>query len=188
MTAAKELDGKEILLCVTGGIACYKAAALTSRLTQAGAGVTVVMTDAAQRFVAPLTFQSLSGRHVYTGMWEASDRYAPQHIGLIDKADLVVIAPATANIIGKIASGIADDLVSTLAVTATAGRPILLAPAMNTQMWKSPIVQANLTKLTGLGLATIGPNEGRLACGTVGEGRMSEPEEIVEAATAILAG
>jgi phosphopantothenoylcysteine decarboxylase/phosphopantothenate--cysteine ligase len=188
MSAPETLASKNILLCVTGGIACYKAAALTSRMVQAGAVVTVAMTEAAQRFVTPLTFQSLTGRQVYTSLWDAADRYDPQHIALIDDADLVIIAPATANILGKMASGIADDLVSTLAMTALAATPILLAPAMNTRMWNNPIVGANVKKLTGLGVTTIGPNEGYLACGTVGQGRMAEPEEIFEAAAGILAG
>ena len=113
----KPLDGYEVLLCITGGIACYKAAALASKLAQGGAGVSVAMTDAARRFVAPLTFQALSGRRVHTGMWEAADRYDAEHIHLTDRADLMIVAPATANIIGKIASGIADDLISALAMT-----------------------------------------------------------------------
>lgn len=183
---ANELDGYEVLLCVTGGIACYKAAALTSRLVQAGAGVSVAMSRAARRFVTPLTFHSLSGRRVFTSLWEANDRHDPQHIGLTERADLMVVAPATANAVGKIAGGIADDLVSTLAMTATATCPILLAPAMNSRMWASPIVQANLERLRGFGLATVGPNEGWLACRTVGHGRMSEPEEILAAAKDIL--
>lgn len=186
MAGKGELDGYEVLLCVSGGIACYKAAELTSKLVQAGAGVTTAMTEAAQRFVAPLTYQSLSGRAVYTSMWQAEERYDPQHIQLTDRADLMIVAPATANILGKIASGIADDLVSALAMTATSACPILLAPAMNTRMWESPVVQANLAKLVGLGLKTVGPNEGWLACRTVGQGRMAEPAEILAAATAIL--
>lgn len=188
MSPPETLDGKEVLLCVTGGIACYKAAALTSRMVQAGAGVTVAMTDAARRFVAPLTFGSLTARQVYTGLWDAADRYDPQHIALVEAADLLIVAPATANILGKMASGIADDLVSTLAITAMAATPILLAPAMNTQMWSNPVVLANVEKLTGLGMTTVGPNEGYLACGTIGQGRMAEPEEIFESAASILAG
>lgn len=183
---ANELDGYEVLLCVTGGIACYKTAALTSRLVQAGAGVSVAMSRAARRFVTPLTFHSLSGRRVFTSLWEANDRHDPQHIGLTERADLMIVAPATANAIGKIAGGIADDLVSTLAMTATATCPILLAPAMNSRMWASPIVQSNLERLRGFGLATVGPNEGWLACRTVGHGRMSEPDEILAAAKEIL--
>jgi len=188
MSADETFDGKEILLCVTGGIACYKAAALASRLVQAGAGVAVAMTDAGQRFVAPLTFQTLTGRFVHTSLWDAADRYDPQHVALIDAADLLIVAPATADILGKMASGIADDLVSTLAMTAMAGTPILLAPAMNTQMWENPVVLANVAKLTGMGITAVGPNVGYLACGAVGAGRMAEPEEILDAAATILAG
>ncbi len=180
------LQGREVVLCLTGGIACYKAAALASRLVQAGAGVTACMTASAQRFITPLTLQSLTGRQVFTDLWQSSDRYDPQHIGLVDRADLVVVAPATANILGKLANGLADDLVSTLAMTAMSDRPILLAPAMNTRMWASPIVQANLRRLTEAGLHTVGPNEGWLACRTIGQGRMAEPGEVFDAARRIL--
>lgn len=186
MNVPAKLDGYEVLLAVTGGIACYKACELTSKLVQAGAGVTVAMSEAATRFVTPLTFQSLSGREVFTSLWHSAERYDPQHVGLTDRADLVIIAPATANIIGKIAAGLADDLVSTLAMTATSTAPLLLAPAMNTRMWDSPIVQANLGKLEELGASTVGPNEGWLACRTVGKGRMAEASEIYEAASGIL--
>jgi phosphopantothenoylcysteine decarboxylase/phosphopantothenate--cysteine ligase len=119
-------------------------------------------------------------------MWDAVERFDPRHVSLTDRADLMIVAPATANIIGKIASGIADELVSTLAITAMATCPILLAPAMNERMWQNPIVQANFEKLTGLGMAAVGPNEGWLACRAVGKGRMAEPEEIFDAAKAIL--
>ena len=186
MNVPTTLDGREVLLAVTGGIACYKAAALASQLTQAGAGVTVAMTDGSQRFVTPLTFQSLTARPVYTSLWAAIERYDAQHIALVDRAAAMVIAPATANIIGKMAAGIADDLVSTLAMTAMASTPILLAPAMNTSMWNNPVVLGNVTRLTELGVDTIGPNEGRLACGTVGAGRMAEPDEIFGAIVALL--
>ena len=181
------LEGYELLLCATGGIACYKAAALVSRLAQAGAGVSVAMTDAAGRFVAPLTFQSLSGRRVHTGLWDAVEHYDAEHVHLTDRADLMIVAPATANFIGKMASGIADDLVTTLAMTATGSCPILLAPAMNSHMWASPVVQANLARLGKLDdLHTVGPNEGHLACGTVGMGRMAEPDEIFSAVCELL--
>jgi phosphopantothenoylcysteine decarboxylase/phosphopantothenate--cysteine ligase len=186
MTAESPLDGYEVLLSATGGVACYKSCELVSRLVQAGAAVTVAMTEAATRFVGPLTFQSLTGREVYTDLWSSSQRYDPQHIGLTDRADAVVVAPATANIIGKIASGIADDLVSALAMTALAETPMLLAPAMNTRMWNNPVVQDNLRRLGDLGVARVGPNEGWLACRTVGKGRMAEPAEIFEAVRAML--
>jgi len=182
----QSVDGYEVVLCVSGGIACYKAAALASTLVQAGAGVSVVMTEAAQRFVAPLTFRALTGRHVCTGMWEAAPPPAVPHVDLTGRADLVIIAPATANIIGKIASGIADEMVCALVMTATTACPVLLAPAMNERMWESPILQANLAKLTELDFATVGPEEGWLACGVVGKGRLAEPEEIFAAARDIL--
>lgn len=181
-----QLAGYEVLLCVTGGIACIKAAALASRLVQAGAGVSVAMTEAAQRFVTPLTFQTLTGRRVFTSLWDAADDYDVQHVGLIDRADLMIIAPATANIIGKIASGIADELVSTLGMTATTACPVLLAPAMNTRMWDSTIVRANLAQLVEMDFTTVGPGQGWLACRAVGMGRMAEPEEIVDVAERIL--
>jgi len=181
-----ELGGYEVLLCATGGIACYKAAELTSRLVQAAAGVTVAMTDAAQRFVAPLTFSTLTGRTTHTGMWEAAKRHSPKHIALTDRADLMIIAPATGNIIGKITAGIADDLVPALAMAATTACPVLLAPAMNSRMWASPVVQGNLNDLIEMGFATVGPGEGWLACGAVGKGRMAEPEEIFDVAKGLL--
>ncbi len=180
------LNGYEVLLGVTGGIAVYKAAALTSRLVQAGAGVSVAMTAAARQFVTPLTFQSLSGRAVHTSLWEATGRYDPQHIALTDRADLVILAPATANIIGKIATGIADELVSTLTMAATSACSVLLAPAMNSRMWASPVVAENVEKLRGLGMTIVGPGTGYLACGTVGPGRLAEPEEIFQTAESIL--
>lgn len=181
-----KLTGHEALVCLTGGIACYKTATLVSRLVQAGCGVSVAMSEAAQRFVTPLTFASLTGRRTFTGLWDAQDHHDAQHIALTERADLMVIAPATANIIGKIAGGIADDLVSALAMTATGACPILLAPSMNTRMWESPIVQTNLERLKALGFATVGPGEGWLACRTVGAGRMAEPDEILAAAAELL--
>ncbi|NQU74726.1 MAG: phosphopantothenoylcysteine decarboxylase [Planctomycetes bacterium] len=186
MNREDELDGYEVLLCVTGGIACYKSASLVSRLVQAGVGVSVAMTRSARQFVGPLTFQSLSGRQVHTGMWDLTERCDIQHIALADRADLTIIAPATANIIGKIASGIADDLVSTLAMTAVGSCPVLLAPAMNPLMWSNPVVQANLARLVELDFLAVGPNEGWLACRTIGKGRMAEPGEIFAAARKLL--
>jgi phosphopantothenoylcysteine decarboxylase/phosphopantothenate--cysteine ligase len=176
----------EILLCVTGGIACYKVADLTSKLVQAGAGVSVAMTQSAQQFVSPLTFQTLCRRPVYTGMWQAVEDYSSQHISLTDLADVMVVAPATANSIGKIAGGIADDLVSTLSLSATDTCPILIAPAMNSRMWKAPAVQANIEKLQCWGVRVVGPAEGVLACRTTGPGRMSEVPEIFEVIRTLL--
>lgn len=179
-----DLAGVEVLVAVCGGIAAYKVCTVVSRLAQRGAGVTVTMTRSARKFVGPITFQSLSNRQVLTSLWRATTDYDAQHVHLTERADLCIVAPATANIIGKIAAGIADDLVSTLLVGATA--PVLLAPAMNQAMWENPIVQSNLAKLTEAGFATVGPGTGWLACRTVGVGRMAEAEEIVSAAVDML--
>jgi len=175
------LSGFNILLCVTGGIACYKSADIVSRLVQSGASVNVAMTDAAQKFVSPLTFQTLSGRSVCTSLWETLGEVKPNHIPLTEQADIMVIAPATANTIAKLAAGIADDPVSTMGLSAHGACPILIAPAMNCRMWDAPVTQKNLQTLKDRGVAVVGPDEGYLACGTTGMGRMSEPGEIVDA-------
>jgi phosphopantothenoylcysteine decarboxylase/phosphopantothenate--cysteine ligase len=180
------LAGRDILLCVTGGIAAYKAADLASKLHQAGAGVSVAMTDAACRFVAPLTFQALTGRQVFTTLWQSAEDYRSQHLSLTDRAELVIVAPATADAIAKIAAGIADDLVSTLALSSWQAAPLLMAPAMNTRMWNAPPTQRNVRTLSEWGVRFVGPDEGRLACQTVGPGRMSEPADILAAATDLL--
>jgi len=180
------LDGYEVLLCLTGGIACYKAADLASKLVQSGAGVSVAVTEAAKHFIGPMTFLSLTGRQVYSSMWQASERHDPQHLSLTEQADLMIVAPATANILAKMAAGLADDLVSALALSANGACDILLAPAMNTRMWQAPPTQANLRTLMGWGVHVIGPNEGRLACRTVGPGRMAEPTEILAQAAKLL--
>lgn len=185
--AERPLAGREVLLCVTGGIACYKAADLASRLVKAGAGVSVAMTDAARQFVAPLTFQALTARAVCTSLWQAVENYSSQHISLTDRAELMIVAPATANILAKMAAGIADDLVSTLALSAHGACDILVAPAMNTRMWLAPPTQANLARLKGWGVHVVGPAEGRLACGTTGPGRMAEPADLLAAAADLLA-
>jgi phosphopantothenoylcysteine synthetase/decarboxylase len=180
------LTGYEVLLAPTGGIACYKSADLASKLVQAGAGVTVAMTESASRFVAPLTFQSLTARAVYTSLWQSVQRYEHHHIALTERADLMIVAPATANIIAKMAAGIADDLVSALALSASGACPVLIAPAMNVRMWQAPPTQANMKTLAARGIHSVGPGEGRLACGDVGPGRMAEPEEILAAAAELL--
>ncbi len=184
--AEKALTGYEVLLCVTGGIAAYKSADLTSRLVQAGAGTTVAMTEAAQRFVTPLTFQTLSGRRVYTSLWVPAEDFSSQHISLTEAADLMIVAPATADIIAKMACGLADDLVSTMALSTHGACEILIAPAMNERMWSAPAMAENVAPLRQRGVHLVGPVEGRLACGTVGLGRMAEPEQILAAATGIL--
>lgn len=185
-SAEKPMDGYEVLLCVTGGIAAYKSADLTSKLVQRGAGVSVAMTEAARQFVGPLTFQSLSRRSVFTSMWQATEDFQSGHISLTESADLMIVAPATADILAKMAGGIADDLVSTMALAAHGACEILIAPAMNTRMWSAPATVENIATLTGRGVHVVGPAEGNLACGTVGIGRMAEPGDILAAAAEIL--
>lgn len=176
---ARDLAGYEVVIGVGGGIAAYKVCTLVSRLVQRGCGVTVAMTEAGTKFVTPLTFQALTRRQVFTTMWEMQGYYDPQHLALTEMADLFVVAPATADLIGKFAAGIGDDLVTTLML----GRdcPALLAPAMNTRMWENLIVQRNVATLRQLNHAFVEPAEGWLACGTVGRGRMAEPETILDA-------
>ena len=178
------LAGREIVVGVCGGISAYKTAALVSRLVQSGAGVTVAMTKAAQRFVTALTFESLTARQVFTSPWKAASYHDPQHLRLTEAADLFILAPATANMIGKIAHGLADDLVSTMVMSTDC--PVLLAPAMNTRMWENKMVQANVQTLAKAGYPMVGPGEGWLACRTVGAGRMAEPDDIFAAAVRLL--
>jgi len=182
----KPLAEYEVLLCVTGGIAAYKSAELASRLVQAGAGVTAAMTDAAREFLTPLTFQTLTARKVYTSLWQSAEDYSSQHISLTEAADLMILAPATADVIAKMACGLADDLVSTMALSAHDACGVLIAPAMNARMWSAPATVENMTRLRQRGVHVVGPVEGRLACGAVGPGRMAEPDEILAAATEIL--
>ena len=179
-----DLDGYEVVVGVGGGISAYKVCQVVSRLVQRACGVTVTLTEAGTRFVTPLTFQALTHRQVFTTLWQTEGYYEPQHLSLSEHADLFLVAPATADLIGKFAAGIGDDLVTTLMI----GRdcPALLAPTMNTRMWENPIVQQNVAKLRKLGYAFVGPEEGPLACGTKGAGRMAEPETILEAVTAML--
>lgn len=178
------LDNLNILLGVTGGVAAYKAVDLASKLTAAGAGVRTVMTEAACRLVGPKSFEAVTGSAVFTTMWDAPEEYTINHIALVDWADLVVVAPATADIIAKIANGICDDLLSTILCACwpliQSGRT-LLAPAMNKNMWANPAVQNNVTTIKEMGVQLIGPVEGRLACGVEGPGRMAEPKDIFEA-------
>ncbi|KRE72362.1 bifunctional phosphopantothenoylcysteine decarboxylase/phosphopantothenate--cysteine ligase CoaBC [Paenibacillus sp. Soil750] len=173
------LQGKTIVLGVCGGIAAYKAAALTSKLTQAGAVVRVIMTRSAVQFVAPLTFQTLSRHHVFVDTFDEKDPAVVSHINLADSADLVLIAPATANTIGKLALGLGDDMLSTTLLATMA--PIWVAPAMNVHMYANPAVQTNMETLLRRGVRFIEPGEGQLACGYVGKGRLAEPEEIFAA-------
>lgn len=178
------LTGKTIVLGVTGGIAAYKAAAITSKLTQLGARVRVIMTESATKLVQPLTFQALSKERVIVDTFDERDPSVVMHIDMADKADLVIIAPATANILAKMAVGIADDMLSTTLLAVRA--PILVAPAMNVHMYAHPTVQHNIQVLKGRGIRFIEPGVGQLACGYEGKGRMAEPEDIVAEAVRIL--
>jgi phosphopantothenoylcysteine decarboxylase/phosphopantothenate--cysteine ligase len=172
------LKGREIVVAVCGGIAAYKVADIVSKLVQRGAGVTVCMTAEAQRFITPLTFEALSGRPVRTGTFTLVESSDPQHISLTERADLMLVAPATNNIIAKVAHGLTDDLVSLMICAAAC--PVVFAPAMNNRMWAHPVAQENIKKLTGLGYRFIGPEDGWLACRNTGPGRLSEPATIVE--------
>lgn len=179
-----DLTGRKIVLGVTGGIAAYKSAALVSRLRHAGAEVHVIMTENAAKFVAPLTFQTLSANPVVTDTFAAPEYWNVEHVALAKLADVFVIAPATANILAKMACGIADDMLSTTVLATKA--PVLAAPAMNTGMWTAEATQKNIETLRARGVRFIGPGSGMLACGDEGAGRMSEPEEILEAIAGIL--
>ena len=170
------MTGRELLIGVSGGIAAYKTAALVSQLVQAGAGVTVLMTRAAQQLVGPKTFKALSGRPVYTRVF---GRGAHPHIELAARAELLCVAPATANILAKAACGLADDLLSTVLLSFDG--PVLMAPAMNALMWQKPAVQRNVAQLRADGIVLIDPEEGYLSCGMTGPGRMAEPEAIFQA-------
>ncbi|TCU70648.1 phosphopantothenoylcysteine decarboxylase/phosphopantothenate--cysteine ligase [Tissierella praeacuta] len=172
------LKDKTIILGVTGGIAVYKAADIVSRLKKLHANVEVIMTEGATEFVTPLTFQTMSGNVVHREMFSEIINYDVEHISLAQKADLILIAPATANTIGKIANGIADNLLTTVIMASTA--KIVFAPAMNTKMYQNPIVKDNMEKLKKLGYSFIQPAVGMLACGDYGEGKMAEPVDIVE--------
>ena len=178
------LDGKTVVLGVTGGIAAYKSCEAVSRLRKLGACVHVIMTANACRFVAPLTFETLSAQPCITETFDRPERWEVEHVALARKADLFLIAPATANIMAKMAAGIADDMLSTTVLATRA--PVLLAPAMNTGMWENPATRRNLQTLLERGVLTIGPEGGLLACGDTGTGRMSEPADIVEECVRIL--
>ena len=177
--ASGPLDARRVLLCVCGGIAAYKSAELVRRLRDAGAEVQVAMTENAQRFVGAQTFQALSHRPVRTSLWDAQAEAAMGHLELAGWAQQVVVAPATANTLAKLAHGMADDLVSTLCLATEA--PLLLAPAMNHRMWRHPATQANVATLLARGVRMVGPNDGPLAEGESGPGRMAEPAAIVAA-------
>ena len=173
------LKGKTVVIGVSGGIAVYKSCDVVSRLKKLNANVHVIMTKSATEFVTPLTFQSLSQNYVVSDMFEEPKTWDVEHISLAKKADVFLIAPATANVIGKVANGIADDMLTTT-VMATTGK-VLIAPAMNTNMYRNPILQRNISKLKELGYNFVDPDSGRLACGDIGEGKLASPEKIVDA-------
>jgi len=171
------LANKSIVLGISGSIAAYKAADITSRLTQAGARVDVVMTESAARFISPLTLRSLTGRPVLTSMWELSSEFSIEHVALAEAADVVAIVPATANIIAKMAVGIADDMLTSTVLATRA--PVVVAPAMNVNMLENPVTQENLAKLKARGFTIVGPAYGHLASGGMGLGRLAEAETII---------
>jgi phosphopantothenoylcysteine decarboxylase/phosphopantothenate--cysteine ligase len=171
------LKGREIVVGVTGSIAAYKAAEVVSQLVQRSAGVTVVMTRSAAQFVGPLTFQTITRRRVMIDQFDLESVVDPTHISLTDEADLVVIAPATANFMGKAAHGIADDMLTSLLLAVTC--PVLVAPAMNDRMWNHPAVQENVAILRKRGYKFVEPESGFLACGTYAKGRLADPAHIV---------
>ena len=172
------LHNREILLGVSGGVAAYKAADLCSRMVQRGAKVSVIMTESAHRFIGTTTFEALTGRPVYSDAFEAKEHFQGEHIGLSRRAELIVIAPATAQTIARLTHGMADDLLSTTVLVSTA--PVLVAPAMNCDMWAKPAVQRNVAQLGADGVHIIGPEEGWLSCGQIGAGRMAEPGSILD--------
>lgn len=182
---AARRSGSNIVLGVTGSIAAYKSCDLIRRLQEAGYSVAVVMTKEAEAFISPLTLETLSGHRVSREMFKgAADSWEIEHIGLAEQANLVLIAPATAHILAKLANGLADDLICSTALASLA--PKLIAPAMNTNMYGHPVTQANIKRLKEIGYRFVGPTEGRLACGTTGLGHLADVMTIVEAVNAIL--
>lgn len=172
------LKGKTVVLGITGGIAAYKSAALTSLLVKAGAQVQVIMTEHARQFIAPLTFESLTGRRCLTDTFDRNHEYSTEHVELAKEADVMIVAPATANIIAKIAHGMADDMLTTTMLACDC--PKIVAPAMNTRMYENPVTQDNIRKLEEYGMTIADPASGHLACGDVGKGKMREPEELFQ--------
>lgn len=180
------LRGRLVVVGVSGGVAAYKVAGVVSKLRQEGADVRVVMTHNATRFITPLTFSALSGNPVYVDGFAPGQEFA--HLWLAKSADVFLIAPATANIIGKMASGVADDLLSTTLLAAGGRVPIIIAPAMNTRMWENPIVQRNVALLRDIGCIFVGPAYGYLAEGERGVGRLAEEDAILTAIRAVVRG
>lgn len=185
----RQLEGRRVLVGISGGIAVYKTCTLVSRLAQRGAEVTVAMTPAATKFVAPVTFQALSARPVYTSAWEHVEAHDPQHIDLADKCDLAIVAPCTMDCMARLATGRTDDVVCLiLSAVDRSKTPVLLAPAMNHVMWSQPATQRNREQLLADGFEMVGPDEGWQACRHVGPGRMVEPERLVDLVSERLAG
>lgn len=180
------MKDRTVVLAVTGGIAAYKSATLVRELRRAQAAVFVIMTEHATEFITPLTMETLSQNPVSVGMFEEVKNWDMEHIALADRADLLLVAPATANIISKAACGIADDLVSTSILTMMTGTPVLMAPAMNTRMWVNPIIKNHVETLKQNGVQFVGPVDGALAEGTSGMGRMADEQAIIEAVRGIL--
>lgn len=172
------LKGKKIVLGITGGIAAYKSAALTSLLIKSGADVQVIMTEHAREFIAPLTFEALTNRRCLTDTFDRNHEYSTEHVALAKEADAVLIAPATANVMAKLAHGIADDMLTTTVLAC--GCPKVIAPAMNTRMYENPATRENMDTLRRHGMTVVEPASGRLACGDVGAGKMPEPEELLQ--------
>ena len=178
--------GKTAVVAITAGIAAYKSPIIVRELKKENADVLVVMTERATEFITPLTLEILSQNPVATGLFDKANKWDLEHIALADRADILVVAPATADIIGKAAGGIADDLVSTTILTMMSTVPILIAPAMNNRMWENPIVQNNVTTLKKAGIHFVGPIEGALADGRVGMGRMADVKNIISMVETIL--
>lgn len=172
------LKGKTVILGVTGGIAAYKSAWLTSLLIKAGADVQVIMTEHAREFIAPLTFEALTNQRCHTDTFDRNHEYSTEHVSLASRADAVIIAPATANVIAKLACGIADDMLTTTVLACDC--PKIVVPAMNTRMYENPVTQDNLEKLRKYGMTVVEPAAGRLACGDVGKGKMPEPDVLFQ--------
>jgi phosphopantothenoylcysteine decarboxylase/phosphopantothenate--cysteine ligase len=173
------MKDRTVILGVTGGIAAYKAADLASKLVQAGATVKVIMTESATKFVTPLTFRNLTGQPVVTDMWELDSEYSLEHVALAEIADVIVIAPATANIIARMAAGIADDSLTCIVLATEA--PVVIAPSMNDNMYKNSVTQENIAKLKERGFVSVEPETGRLASGKIGQGRLADIGKILDA-------
>ncbi len=182
-----KFEALKVLLCVSGGIAAYKAVDLASKLVLEGASVKTAMTEAAEHLVGVKSFEGITNSAVFTSLWHSVERFRIEHVSLVEWADIIVVAPATANTIGKVANGICDDLVSTILCVCWSKR-VLLAPAMNVDMWNNPAVQRNVKAVKEMGFELVGPMKGRLACGTIAEGRMSETPDILLAIKGLVSG